>query len=72
MSFDPASILASLMISGIGFVLFKYGRGKQRIPHIVAGVSMMVYPYFVDNVSLMGGIFGILCVLLWGATYLGM
>jgi hypothetical protein len=48
-SFDPALLLLSLVPSGIGFVLFVYGKKQQRTAHLVAGIALMVYPYFVST-----------------------
>ncbi|MGE0043963.1 MAG: hypothetical protein AB7H88_03330 [Vicinamibacterales bacterium] len=50
MSFDPAFLLVSLAASGVGFVLFSYGRKQARLPQVVGGVALMVYPYFVSTV----------------------
>jgi hypothetical protein len=50
MDFDPAVLLLSLIPSGIGFVLFKYGRKSDRWPHLVTGIAFMAYPYFTGSV----------------------
>jgi hypothetical protein len=42
-------LLASLLVSSIGFVLFVYGRKLARAPQLVAGLALMVYPYFVSS-----------------------
>ena len=47
--FDPTLLLLSLVPSGIGFVLFTYGRKQERAPQIVAGLLLLVYPYFVQT-----------------------
>ena len=65
MSFDPTILLLSLVPSGIGFVLFVYGKKQQRLPHLLAGIAMMVYPYFTTTVMSMLGVGAILC----GALY---
>ena len=49
MSIDPAWVFLSLIIGGVGFVLFVYGRKQERWPQLVAGLLFMVYPYFVGN-----------------------
>jgi hypothetical protein len=49
MNFDPTTLLLSLVPSGIGFVLFVYGKKQQRWPHMAAGAALSVYPYFVDT-----------------------
>jgi hypothetical protein len=48
-SFDPSSLFIDLIVSGIGFVLFVYGKKQQRWPHLIAGVLLSIYPYFIDD-----------------------
>ena len=43
-------LLLSLIPSGIGFVLFVYGKKQDRWAHVGAGLALMVYPYFVATV----------------------
>jgi branched-subunit amino acid transport protein len=50
MNFDPTWLFLSLIPGGIGFVLFVYGKKQQRWPHLVAGLALLVYPYFTDRV----------------------
>ena len=52
MSLDPGLLFLSLITSGIGLVLFVYGKKQERGPQLVGGLVMMVYPYFVDGVAL--------------------
>lgn len=59
------------MVSGVGFVLFSYGRKMGRLPQVVGGLILMVFPYFVPNVLLMLGIATALCLLLYGALRAG-
>ena len=49
MSFDPGILFLSLITSGIGFVLFMYGKKQDRMPQLVAGIVLMIYPYFVSS-----------------------
>jgi len=49
MSFDPGVLFLSLLTSGIGFVLFVYGKKQERPPQLVAGLVLMIYPYFVSS-----------------------
>jgi hypothetical protein len=43
--------LGNLVVGGfislIGVALLVYGRKEVRVPHIVAGVILIVFPYFV-------------------------
>ena len=50
MSFDPTWLFLSLIPSGIGFVLFVYGKKQERWPHMLAGILFSIYPYFTPNV----------------------
>ena len=61
MNFDPNTLILSLVPSGIGFVLFVYGKKQQRWPHMVAGALLSVYPYFAETALQMligGGVIG--------------
>ena len=71
MSFDPGLLLLSLVPSGIGFVLFVYGKKQQRIAQLVAGIALMVYPYFVSTAlqMVLGG--AVIGGALWYALQIG-
>ena len=56
MELDANSLLAGLVVSGAGYVLFSYGRKQSRAPHVITGLVLMVFPYFVGNVLAMFGI----------------
>jgi len=56
MSFDPGVLFLSLVTSGIGFVLFVYGKKQERWPQLLGGIVLMVYPYFVSTIALSLGI----------------
>lgn len=71
MDFDPWSILLSFAAGSIGLVLFVYGRKHARIPHLVGGLALMVYPYFAPSVSWMLGIGVALGLGLWWVIRLG-
>jgi hypothetical protein len=72
MDFDPTTLVANLIVSSIGFVLFKYGRGQRRFPHMAIGGLMMGYPYFITSIGWMVGLVPVLLLALWGATLLGL
>jgi len=50
MSLDPTWLFVSLFPSGIGFVLFIYGKKQGRWPHLATGLALMVYPYFTSGI----------------------
>jgi len=65
MSFDPTWLFVSLFPGGIGFVLFVYGRKQERLPQLVAGLLLMVYPYFTPGLPSLVGVGAAICVALW-------
>ena len=70
MSLNPTWLFLSLFPSGIGFVLFIYGRKQQRWPQLVAGLLLMVYPYFVDSALWLAFIGASIGLALWAAIRL--
>jgi hypothetical protein len=52
MSLDPGLLFLSLITSGIGFVLFVYGKKQGRAPQLAGGIALMVYPYFVSTITM--------------------
>ena len=71
MDFDPLDLLLSLIPSGAGFVLFVYGKKQQRWPHLIAGLLLMVYPYFTTGVWPLVGAGVAIAVGLWYVIRLG-
>jgi hypothetical protein len=65
MDFDVGSLFASMLVSSIGFVLLVYGRKMGRPPHVLFGIVLLIFPYFVPTVLAMLGIAFVLCMLLW-------
>ncbi len=53
---NPGSIIASIFVSGFGFVFFKYGRKRNAPIFVIFGIAMMVYPYIITDVYWMLGI----------------
>lgn len=50
-SFDmsPATLFAGMVVSGVGFVLFRYGKSESQFPQILAGLVLMACPMFVPG-----------------------
>jgi hypothetical protein len=72
MNLDPGYLVASLLVSGVGFVLFSFGKSQKRMSFTATGVVMLVYPYFITNVAWMLAVVPILLALLWLATQMGL
>ncbi|MEN9578660.1 MAG: hypothetical protein RJA70_1669 [Pseudomonadota bacterium] len=43
-------LVVSFLISSVGFVLFSFGRKQERYPQVVAGLVLMVMPYFLPGI----------------------
>jgi hypothetical protein len=72
MDLETSSLIASLVVSSIGFVVFVYGKRQQRLPQIVVGLVLMGFPYLVPGVLLMTSIAAVLLIGLWLAIRFGL
>jgi hypothetical protein len=72
MDLETSSLIASLVVSSIGFVVFVYGKRQQRVPQIVVGLVLMGFPYLVPDVLLMTSIAAVLLIGLWLAVRFGL
>jgi hypothetical protein len=68
---DPAWLFLSLIPGGIGFVLFVYGKKQDRWPQLIAGLALMIYPYFTPGVISLLATGVAICTGLWLAIRLG-
>jgi hypothetical protein len=71
MDFSSSSFFAALFVSAVGFVLFRYGKAQQRLPHLITGLLLMVFPYFVPGVVPMIAVAAAMVGALWFATRVG-
>jgi hypothetical protein len=67
-SLDPIWLFVSLFPSGVGFVLFVYGRKQQRWTLLAFGVAFMVYPLFTSSIAALVGVGIALGVATWIAV----
>ena len=71
MNIDPLWLFLSLVPSGIGFVLFVYGKKQARWPQMAAGLLLMVYPYVAPTATSLVAIGALIGAGLWWALRLG-
>ena len=52
MGFDisPGALMVMILFSLIGIVYFRRGKSVGPASHMVYGVALMIYPYFVTDV----------------------
>ena len=72
MDFSAGTLIASLVVSSIGFGFFLYGKKQVRFPQLIVGLVMMIYPYFVAGPVAVWSIAGALVLALVVAVRLGM
>ena len=63
--FEGAGLIASILVSGIGFVFFSYGKKMSRWPQMAGGILLLVFPYFVSGALLTIAIGGLLILAIW-------
>ncbi len=54
--FDSSALLLGMLFSGIGFVAFRYGRKMERVPPVVLGMALMLYPLLVSGPGWMAAV----------------
>ena len=65
MNIDTPTLSVGIVVSAVGYVLFSYGKKQQRIPHVVFGLAVMIYPYFTGGWILTLAIGVVLVTALW-------
>lgn len=58
---DSNSLVIGVLAGIVGGAYLLYGRKTSKVAPMVCGVALMVYPYFVDNASVLLGIGALLC-----------
>jgi hypothetical protein len=46
-------LLWGLLFSSIGLGLFLYGKKQRAVVPLVCGIVLMIYPYFIANVTVL-------------------
>ena len=63
---DPTWLLLSMFYSTVGVGMFMYGRKAVRFVPLLAGIALMVVPYFLDSTLWMS----VACVALMASPFL--
>jgi hypothetical protein len=71
MNLEPGYILANMLVSGVGYVMFMYGKKQRRFPQMAIGIVMLIYPYFVTDVPMMLMLGAVLCGLTFALVKMG-
>ncbi len=68
---SPATLMAGMIASSVGFGLFVYGKKSERPPHLLAGLALMGFPMILHGASTVLGVSGLVLVGLWTSVRCG-
>ena len=68
---DVNWLMLSLLPSGAGYVLFTYGRKMSRVPQLLAGLALMIYPYFTGSIVALLAVGALIVAGLYAAIVFG-
>jgi len=60
---DTTTLLIGVITGAFGTGYFIYGKNQQMAMPMICGVILCVYPYFIDNIWILGGV-GVLLIVL--------
>ena len=69
---EPAYIAVSLVVSGVGFVMFMYGKKQHRPVQLGAGLLLLLFPLFVRDGLWLGVAGAVICAVVWGSVKAGL
>ena len=70
--FTTGGLLAGMLVSSVGFGLFVYGKRQERVPQLLSGLALMVYPMFLTTALPILGVGAAIVGGLWVALRSGM
>lgn len=65
MDLSAATLFAGLVVSGIGFAVYRYGKSEAQFVQILTGLAMMVCPMFVPGAIANYAVGALLLGLMW-------
>ena len=60
---NATTLLLSVIFSSIGLGYFLYGKKQKVIIPFICGIVLMIYPYFLENITIISVIGIILSIL---------
>jgi hypothetical protein len=48
--FSTANLIVWIITGAVGMAYFIYGKKQEKIPFLVAGLCLCIYPYFFESV----------------------
>ncbi|AXY60776.1 amino acid transport protein [Acinetobacter sp. WCHAc010052] len=62
---DTTALLLGVIFSSVGLGYFIYGRKQKMSMPFVCGLSLMIFPYFIENTIFMGLTGSLLSIIPW-------
>jgi len=72
MDLSAGNLFLNLLVSAVGAGFFIYGKKQGRMPQMIGGILLSVYPYFISNLWVMAGIGVAIVVAIAVAVRLGL
>ena len=69
---SAGTLIAGFLVSTVGLGFFLYGKRSTRLPQLVAGLGMMIAPYFTHGATLTLSIGGVLFAGMWLSVRAGL
>jgi hypothetical protein len=65
MDLSTGHLFASFFVGTIGIGLFIYGKKQGRVPQLLTGITLLVFPYFLESPAWILGIGALTLSGLW-------
>ena len=49
---DPSTLFVIIVFSAVGLAAFRHGKNESNILCLLLGIALMIYPYFVEGLTL--------------------
>ena len=49
---DPSTLFVIIVFSAVGLAAFRRGKSESNIACLLLGIALMVYPYFIEGLTL--------------------
>lgn len=69
---DPLYLAVSFVVSGIGFVMFMYGKKQHRPVQLGGGLLLLLFPFFIRDGVWLGVVGAVICLAVWGSVKAGL
>ena len=72
MDFSAGGLATGFLVSTVGMGFFMYGKKQARVPQLVAGLLLMIYPGFMTSPTWSMCIAAAVLGALWGVLRFGL